>query len=161
MIRLHPDLAITLERPAEGRLLSARLVDYRLGVYAGAAHLEAFGPIEGPQDVRGRAIVTYVGDLVYCEALNYSRDLEKLSSRRIEAASASMQLELIRSGAGIGVLHDYVARGIAGLCRVLPAMQYERSYWLVIHADVRHLRRIEVVHDFLIESVRAMAGGFA
>ncbi len=155
LTKREADIAITLERPTEGRLLSAKLVDYRLGLYASRDHLAAHGAIESAADVAGRVIVTYVPDLIYSSALDYAHELEKLSTRRLESASAVTQMALVCSGTGVGILHDYAARTRPELQRILPDMSYQRSYWLVTHADVRHMRRIEAVHDFLKAEIKA------
>ena len=41
--RREADIAITIERPAEGRLVAQKLVDYSLGLYASRAYAEANG----------------------------------------------------------------------------------------------------------------------
>ena len=41
--RREADIAITTERPSEGRLVAAKLVDYSLGLYASRAYAQAHG----------------------------------------------------------------------------------------------------------------------
>ena len=41
--RREADIAITVERPAEGRLIAGKLVDYSLGLYASRTYVEAHG----------------------------------------------------------------------------------------------------------------------
>ena len=48
------DIAITLEQPTEGRLVSRKLTDYRLRLYASEAYLERHGPIRELADLAGR-----------------------------------------------------------------------------------------------------------
>ena len=43
---------------------------------------------------------------------------------------------------------------------VLPEVSYLRTYWLVTHADVRSLRRVEEVYSFILSRVRANRGLF-
>ena len=50
---------------------------------------------------------------------------------------------------GVGFVHDYTAHSIPGLVRVLPDISLKRSYWIVTHADVRGLRRVTEVMDFI------------
>ena len=56
---------------------------------------------------------------------------------------------------GLGVVHDYIARMHADLVRVLPERRALRSYWIVVHEDVRGLGRIRAVHDHLVRSIAA------
>ena len=75
--------------------------------------------------------------------------------RMAEACGADETTGVIEIGAGIGVLHDYVAAQDRGLTRVLPQVSYERSYWLVTHADAHDLMRVRAVADFIVAEVAA------
>ena len=43
--RREADIAITVERPTEGRLVASKLVDYTLGLYASKAYLGALNKL--------------------------------------------------------------------------------------------------------------------
>ena len=154
------DIAITLEQPTEGRLVSRKLTDYRLSLYASEDYLRRHGPIAEQADLAGRTLVTYVPDLLYSPLHDYFSGLEKVTARRFECASVVAQMEAVRAGAGIGILHDYAVGRFPELRRILPDIAYSRTYWLVTHAEVRSLRRVEEVHDFILDRVRANRGLF-
>ncbi|MDF2690143.1 MAG: LysR family transcriptional regulator [Microvirga sp.] len=154
------DIAITLEQPTEGRLVSRKLTDYRLRLYASKEYLKRHGPIADVADLAGKTLVTYVADLIYSPVLDYFSSLEKLTPRRFECASVVAQMEAVRAGVGIGILHDYALGHFPELEVVLPDISYMRSYWLVTHADVRSLRRVEEVYSFILSRVRANRGLF-
>lgn len=155
------DIAITLEQPTEGRLVSRKLTDYRLRLYASESYLNRRGPIAEPSDLAGKTLVTYVPDLLYSPVLDYFSGLEKLTPRRYECASVVAQVEAVRAGAGIGVLHDYAIRQFPELRVILPGISHLRTYWLVTHAEVRNLRRVEEVQSFILARVKANRGLFA
>lgn len=148
------DIAITIERPSEGRLFVRRLTDYSLSVYASRAYLEETGPIGCEADLKNRTLVTYVQDLAYSPGLDYMSALVELCGRRFECASAVGQLEAVRAGGGVAILHDYAAAAHSDLVPVLPHVRFERAYWLVVHADMRDLRRISQMEDFIVDAVR-------
>lgn len=148
------DIAVTLEPPTEGRLVSRKLTDYGLRLYAAKDYLDSQGAIAEPADLTGRMLVTYVDDLLYSPVLDYFSALEKYRPRRYECASVVAQLEAVRAGVGIGILHDYAARRYPELRVVLPEISFLRSYWLVAHAEVRSLQRIEAVHAFILNCVK-------
>lgn len=154
------DIAVTLQRPSEGRLVARKLTDYTLGVYAARDYLARTGPIGTLRDVTGRLIVTYVPDLVYSPALDYFEVFREVEARRMECASVVGQMEAVRAGGGIGILHDYAALAHPELVRLLPELSFRRSYWLVTHADIRDLRRIRTVEDFIAGAVRTARAGF-
>lgn len=41
--RREADIAITVDRPDQGRLVAQKLIDYSLGLFASSAYIEAFG----------------------------------------------------------------------------------------------------------------------
>lgn len=154
------DIAVTLQRPGEGRLVARKLTDYTLGVYASRDYLARTGSVNAVTDVAGRLLVTYVPDLVYSPALDYFEVFREVEARRLECASVVGQMEAVRAGSGIGILHDYAALEHPELVRLLPALTFRRAYWLVTHADVRDLRRIRMVEDFIVRAVRDARTGF-
>ncbi|HET7411903.1 MAG TPA: LysR substrate-binding domain-containing protein, partial [Pararhizobium sp.] len=79
----------------------------------------------------------------------------------IEISSALGQMEAVRAGAGIGILHDFIARKDAGLVPVLPEKKIRRTYWAIMHESVRDLARVRTVSDYLTEIVRAERGCFS
>jgi DNA-binding transcriptional LysR family regulator len=52
-------------------------------------------------------------------------------------SSALGQVEAVRSGAGIGILHTFIARAATDLVPVSAIPPIRRSYWLVYHESVR------------------------
>jgi DNA-binding transcriptional LysR family regulator len=158
--RREADIAITLEQPTEGRLVSRKLTDYRLRLYASKDYLARHGPMADLADLSGKTLVTYVADLIYSPVLDYFSGLEKYTARRYECASVTAQLEAVRAGVGVGILHDYAVRQFPELQAVLPEVSYLRTYWLVTHADLRNLRRVEEVYSFILSRVRANRGLF-
>jgi hypothetical protein len=50
----------------------------------------------------------------------------------------------------LGVVHDYIAHQTLDLARVLPERRATRSYWSVIHEDMRGLGRIKAVYNHMV-----------
>jgi DNA-binding transcriptional LysR family regulator len=60
------------------------------------------------------------------------------------------QFNAILEGVGLGVVHCFMAEREADLQAVLPAqLAIDRSYWLVVHEDLRHVARVDAVCRFL------------
>lgn len=151
--RREADIAVTLERPREGRLVARKLTDYTLGLYAAAPYLGAHGTPQSLADLSGHRLVGYVDDLLYTASLDYTAEFLKGWRSTLAVSSAMGQTEAVRAGAGIGILHTFMAKGDPGLVPVLPGHTLTRSYWTVMHEDLRSLRRIRLVADFLAEIV--------
>jgi DNA-binding transcriptional LysR family regulator len=152
--RREADIAIGLDRPTEGRLIVAKLTDYTLGVYAARSYLAAAGEPAGLDELSGHVVVTGVDDFSYASALDYTAVLQTRSARVFRCASVMGQLEAIRAGAGVGILHDFAAAGLPDLVRILPEVAFRRSYWIMTHPDTHDIRRVRVVREFVTERVR-------
>ena len=154
------DIAVMVGRPEQGRLVARKLNDYTLGLYAARAYAEKYGLPETTDDLRGHRLVGYVEDLIYSASLNYAPSFWTGWRSQIEISSATGQLEAVRAGAGVGVLHDYLAAGHPDLVPVLPQLSVQRAYWIVHHESLRGLARIKAATAFLTEVVKAEADRF-
>jgi len=158
--RREADIAITLDRPKQGRLIVSKLTDYTLSVYAAKSYLAREGQIGKQSDLTGRLFVTHVEDFAYSRALDYASALGRLMSRRYECGGVVAQMEAVRSGHGVGILHDYAARRYPELQRLLPDVRFVRSYWLTSHPDTHDVRRVQEVHRFIVASVKSYRPNF-
>jgi molybdate transport repressor ModE-like protein len=153
--RREADIIVTIERPKLGRAIIKKLTDYSLSVYASKAYLEKTGLIRERSALENRLFITYVEDIAYSRALDYAADLAKLMPRHYECGSVIAQMEAVRAGEGVGILHDYAAAAYADLVRVLPEMRFSRTYWLMSHPDTHETRRVAEVYRGIVESVNA------
>jgi len=156
--RREADIAITVERPTEGRLVASKLVDYSLGLYASKDYLAANGMPDTLGDLRKHRLVGYVGDLVISPTLDYASEIAPGWQAGFQVSSALGQTSAVRSGAGIGILHTFIARSHDDLVPLPVAPPIRRAYWLVYHESVRPLRRIQTVSAFIagiVEKERA------
>ena len=120
------------------------------------------GEVTIPTDhLAGRLFVTHVEDFVYSRALDYASVLGRLMSRRYECGSVVAQMEVVRAGHGVGILHDYAAGLYPGLTRLLPDVRFVRSYWLVSHPDTHNTRRVSAVHAHIVATVRSARRKFS
>ena len=149
------DIAITLERPEQGRLVSAKLTDYTLGLYASRSYAELNGQPANVEALKQHRRIGYVEDLIFSQSLNFTGEVMRNWNAAFEISSATGQTEAVLSGAGIGILHDYIARQNPELVRILPDISIRRAYWTTFHESARELVRVRTVSDFLQELVAA------
>ena len=149
------DIAITLSPPTSGRLKFRKISDYNLHMYGTAEYLsshEKITAIEGLTKVRG---IGYVHDLIYDKELDYIPLLSPDIKPHITSTSVHVQLEATLAGAGICILHDFLAAPFSQLQKVLPEkISFTRSFWYVVHEDYAKLQRVKVVSDAIIDSIR-------
>ena len=153
--RREADIAITTERPTEGRLVAQKLVDYSLGLFASRAYADAHGLPQTADTLRDHRLVGYVPDLVASPSLAYAGEFSPDWDAGFSISSALGQVEAVRSGAGIGILHVFIARSYPELVPVPAAKPIRRAYWLVYHESMRPLRRIQAVASYITRTVEA------
>jgi DNA-binding transcriptional LysR family regulator len=159
--RREADIIVTIERPKLGRAIIKKLTDYSLSVYASKAYIEKTGLIRERSDLENRLFITYVEDIAYSRALDYTAELAKLMPRHYECGSVIAQMEAVRAGEGVGILHDYAAAAYSDLVRVLPDMRFSRTYWLMSHPDTHDTLRVAEVYRAIVGSVDARKREFA
>ncbi len=158
--RREVDIAVTIGRPEEGRLIARKLTDYTLSLYASRDYVERAGKPATLEDLKRHVRLGYVEDLLYSASLDFAREMVKDWEADIEISSAVGQTEAVRAGAGIGILHTFIARQDDTLVPILPDYAITRGYWTVIHEDLRAIRRVSAVAEFIADEVAREKGIF-
>lgn len=148
------DIAVMLARPRNRQLIATRLADYRLRLYATPAHLAAYGIPADAAALERHILIGYVPEHIHAPELDYLSEVHDGLVARLRSTSINVQHAMIRSGAGIGILPDFVARGDAALVPILPKVTLSRAFWLVTHADGHAAPRIQAVSQWLRDTTR-------
>lgn len=156
--RRDADIAITIGRPEEGRLIGRKLTDYTLGFFAAQDYLARAGTPSTLSDLAQHVRVGNVEDIHY--SLNFGRELVKDWKADIEISSTLGRTEAVRTGAGVGILQYFIAKQYDNLVHILPEYRITRSYWLVSHEDLRDIRRISIVSGFIASEANKQLGLF-
>jgi DNA-binding transcriptional LysR family regulator len=144
------DIAISFSRPDSGRLVAWKLCDYRLRLYAARDYLAAHPPITGPEDLSGHDFVSYIDDLIEMPELRFFDSTIRNARVVFRSTNVSAQFNAILGGVGLGLVHCFMAQGEPRLQVVLPEqISVERTYWLLVHEDLRHVARVDAVCKFL------------
>ncbi len=153
------DIAVVVGRPVQGRLVAQKLTDYSLSLYASRGYVGKYGVPRQADDLRAHRLVGYVDDLIYSSSLTYTPSFWSGWRSQVEISSAVGQFEAVRAGAGIGVLHDYLAAGHDDLVPILPDLSVQRDYWIVHHESLRGLARIKAATSFIHQAVTDVKPG--
>src|SRR5258708_18529618 len=135
------DLAITIERPEEGRLSVRKLIDYSLHFYAAKTYLAEHGAPRRLQDLERHCVITYVLDLIFADQLNFMPELYGPIYSRLECSTAVGQLEAVRGGEGIGTLHEHGADRDGTPQIRLPRAGVESNYWILSQPHMTQANR--------------------
>ena len=149
------DMAIAVSRPTAGRLTVQKLTDYRLHLAAHPDYLARHAPITTPDDLKSHRMIGYIPDMIFDKELDY---LSEIGTTTVPLASnsVSVQLNWLRCGAGVGIVHDFALPAAPGLVKIIPDLVHlTRSFWLVRHADDGRVERLNRFADLLTRGIRA------
>ena len=155
LTRREADMAIGVSRPTAGRLIVQKIVDYRLHLAASVRFWVKFQEPKVLTDLRGLPTVGYIQDMIFDKELDY---LEPLGVRRVQLASnsISVQMNLLRQGAGVGIVHDFALPFAPELRRILvDQLALTRSFFLIRSADDSRNRRLNLFSEALLAGIRA------
>lgn len=155
------DIAVSMTRPEQGRLIARRLNDYELGVYAARSYLEEHGAIHERRELERHRWIGYIEELMWTSELDYIAEISATLAPQIRISNVISQVQAVAAGVGLGVLPCFLARREVNLVRLLPEeIRLRRSYWLLTHADARELVRVQAVADFIVGRLAALGEDF-
>ena len=144
------DMAITVSPPDAGRLTVQKITGYELHL---ATRIDA-APIGTLADLKGRALVGYIPDMIFDRALDYLGDLGA-GGVQLASNSVSVQLMMLRQ-AGVGIVHDFALPFAPDLRRVLVReVSLQRAFYLVRHDADRRSERMTRLAQALVTGLRA------
>ncbi|HKX89941.1 MAG TPA: LysR family transcriptional regulator [Sphingopyxis sp.] len=153
--RREADMAVLLARPRKGPLITRKLSDYSLGLYAPAGRPDWQDAVAAaPLSRAGIPVIGYMPDILYAPELDYLGEIEPGLRANVRSSSILAQRRMIAGGAGVGVLPCFLASGDPGLARVRPDQVIARAFWLALHRDVAPQPRIRAFIDWLDAEVR-------
>jgi DNA-binding transcriptional LysR family regulator len=148
------DLAIAVSRPTAGRLTVQKLTDYKLHLAAHPDYLAHAAPLVTMADLHRHRLIGYIPDMIHDKELDY---LSELGAGTVALASnsVSVQLNWLRAGAGVGVVHDFALPAAPELVTLIPdQVSLTRSFWLIRHADDGRVERLNRFADLLAQALR-------
>lgn len=148
-------MAIGVSAPTAGRLVVQKITDYHLHLAAAESYLLTHPALNEVPDLQGHRLVGYIPDMIFDRELDY---LGELGMTRVPLASnsVSVQVNMIRQGGGVGIVHDFCLPATQGVTRVLSdAVALTRAFYLIRHADDRRNLRLSHFADALAHGVRS------
>ena len=157
--RREADMAVLLARPRKGPLMTRKLSDYSLGIYAPAVRLDWQEAVAAaPLSRTGIPVIGYMPDILYAPELDYLGEIEPGLRATVRSSSILAQRRMIAGGAGVGVLPCFLAADDPELVRVRSEQTIARAFWLALHRDVAPQPRIRAFIDWLDTEVRESRG---
>ncbi len=155
------DIVISLTSPQHARVVSRRLTDYRLQIYASREYLAGQPPISSPADLSRHDFVGYIEDMLFTPELNYLSSIGAGINPRIRSTNLLAQAYATAAGSGLCVLPVFIARRHPELVCVLPKdIALKRSFFMHIHEDNRKSAHVRAAAAFITSELAQSPGFF-
>lgn len=154
LTRREADMVVAVSPPTAGRLSVQKITDYKLHLAAARSYFQKNPPITTLNDLKAHRMVGYIPDMIFDKELDY---LHETGIERVALASnsVSVQMNWIKQGGGVGIVHDFARAWFDGVIKVLPdAFCLSRSFYLVRHQDDRRLERMNRFAEALSTGIR-------
>ncbi|MGU3493617.1 LysR family transcriptional regulator [Xanthobacteraceae bacterium A53D] len=161
LTKREADIAIMMERPKQGPLVSRKLCDYEYGLYCSREYLETHPGIRTVADMDRHFVIGYIPDILPTPAHDYLRDYLPHRDANLQVTNVLTQIEATCLGLGLALLPCFITRLHPCLVRLLPQdISFNRSYWIVTHENPRYRLRTEKMKAFIVEQAEQFRGIF-
>lgn len=148
------DMAILLEKPSKGLLVTQKLTDYNLYLYTHQSLINESKP-QSLQDLTSFNLVSYVPDLVYAPQLKFIEETALSQLSALRSTSINAQYQMLINGAGVGILPKFMAETQPGLVRLIENdIHIRRTFWLATHKETHSQARFQVFTHWLQENIK-------
>jgi len=159
LLRRDADVAVRMVAPTQHALVAKRVGDIPIGFFASERY------------VARRGQPRRVAELAEHELVGTDREralLEGLAAMGLELSPGAFALRTdhdlaylaaIRAGLGIGACQAPLATRPPTLVPVLPDVRFALPVWVVMHEDLRAVRRVRAVFDHLVRELERYVAG--
>ncbi|ACA20060.1 transcriptional regulator, LysR family [Methylobacterium sp. 4-46] len=161
LLRRDADIAVRMTPPAQGALLARKVGTVRLGLHAHRRYLARRGAPASVAALAGHSLIGFDAETAFLRDVRIGGMPLDRSRFAWRSDSALAQLAAVRAGFGIGVCQAGLAAREPDLVPVLPEIGWDLPTFVVMHEDLRALRRYRVAFDALAEGLEAYCAGEA
>jgi DNA-binding transcriptional LysR family regulator len=149
------DIVISLTSPEHARVVSRRLTDYRLYLYAARGYLAARAPIVTKEDLSRHDFIGYIEDMLFTPELNYLSSIGDNINARLRSTNLIAQIHATLAGGGLCVLPQFIAGAYPELVAVLPGkISLKRSFFMHIHEDNQKSVHVRAAATFIANEAK-------
>lgn len=154
------DIAVRMVRPKQQALIAKRMGDTPVLFYAHKRYVDQYGMPDTVDDMHDHVTIGPDSDEYVIQFIRTLMNTKKVLQPSIRTDNQVAQMQLIRSGIGIGGMQKQLADREPDLVPVLPdVLKFPMEMWLAMHEDLRASRRVRVMFEHLAEELGAYVGG--
>ena len=155
LTKREADMAVAVSAPTRGRATVQKIADYQLHLAASEALLTRAGGLDTLADLTPHPLIGYIPDFIFDKELDYLGETG-LGPVQLASNSVAVQMNWIRQGAGVGIVHDFAVPQTPGVRRVLvEEVALQRAFYLIRHAADRGRARLDRFATLLTQGLRA------
>lgn len=148
------DLAVRMVNPTQQALVARKIGMIEIGLFAHASYVQKFGLPKTLAEFKQHRTIGFDRDGHGIRSAGGLASQLRREHFGFRCDHVQVQLAALRAGAGIGGHQVFLARQEPGLVRVLPQQfSFKREMWLVMHKDLKRVRRVRVLFDHLARSL--------
>lgn len=153
--RRDADLALRMYQPVQTDLIAQKVTDIPIGFYAHRSYLKRHPRPINLKDLLTHRFIGFDRETLHIDAARQLGLQLTASDFCFRCDNIVSQIEGVRAGLGIGVLHRGLAAKMNGVEQLLadiclPSLEL----WIACHSEVRSNMRVRLVFDFLAERLR-------
>lgn len=146
------DIAIRMSRPDQEALVARRIGQVPIGLFAHRDYLARHGRPATLDDLERHAMIGYDKDETAYRAVKALGIKLRPELFALRTDNTTAQMAAAKAGLGIVGMQSLLAAEVTDLEQVLPeAFCFHLDMWLVMHEDLRSVRRVRLVYDYLAE----------
>lgn len=159
LLRHEADLAVRVAPLTQGSVIARKAAGIRLGLFAHRDYLARAGVPQTWADLPRFALIGPDRDTATLRAVSLGAAPLRRAMFSLRTDNQLAQLAAIRAGMGIGLCQAPLAARDPALVAVLPEVYaHTMDTWVVMHEDLRRVRRVGRVFRHLVQALGDYAG---
>jgi DNA-binding transcriptional LysR family regulator len=159
LLRREADIAVRMAPPRQEALLARHVGAIPLGLFAHRRLIARYGMPATIDDLRGLPLVGFEHAPPFADRLAEAGLRVATGDFSFRTDNDLAQLAAIRAGVGFGICQIALGRRHGDLVHLLASdFRYPLDTWVVMHEDLKGLRRMRLVFDALVEGMSAYLG---
>jgi molybdate transport repressor ModE-like protein len=159
LLEREADIAIRMFQPTQAELITRKVGEMPLGMYAARSYIAKRGEPRSPNDLFQHIVIGYDVSTRTIEGFRRAGlDIDR-NFFAVRCEDPMVQWELVRAGVGVGFNQADVGDRDPLVQRLLGGQViHSLPIWLTAHAELRTSRRVRRVYDFLAEELSGQYG---
>jgi len=150
LLAREADIAVRMYRPLQLDLISRKVAELPLGMFAAKTYLATYGSPARLQDFKSHQFVGYDQNEVIIRGLRTAGLEVDRSFFAFRSDDQVVCWKMVVAGVGIGFTQLQIGNAVPQVEQILPEFDLPSlPVWLTAHAELRSGRRVRRVYDFL------------